>query len=151
MGSIFGNSRIIGADISATAVKNCREQLAGGVENVEFVEADFFAAADLGDFDLIFDHTFFCAIDPSKRSDWAAKMGELLSVKKGRLLTIIYPLPGEHLMSKEGPPFEVTFAAYQEVLTEFGFECLKRWGNSELPASNPKRLGREELALWQKN
>ena len=154
MGLVFGSGvKVIGADISPESVKNCREQLSSEVKNVEFVQVDFFADnEELGGFDFIFDHTFFCAIEPSLRLDWASRMDKLLGAKMGSyLLTIIYPLPASNEADLSvGPPFEVTFSAYEDVLKVFGFECLKRWNNSELPASNQKRLGREELAIWRK-
>ena len=69
--------------------------------------------------------------------------------KDGYLLTIIYPLPRDPDVDlATGPPFEITFAAYEEVLSG-SFECIKKWENSNLPASNEKRKGREELAFWR--
>ena len=140
---------MIGADISPTAIENCRRELDCSVGNVKFVEADFFKT-ELGTFDLIFDHTFFCAITPPLRDDWGKRMAHLLS-KGGHLLTIIYPLPRDpdNVDITTGPPFEVELSAYEKVLSE-SFECVQRWANENLPASNEKRRGREELALWRR-
>ena len=140
---------MIGADISTTAIEVCKKEADQTVGNVKFIEADFFKA-ELGTFDLIFDHTFFCAITPEMRADWGKRMANLIE-KGGHLLTIIYPLPRDPINVDviNGPPFEVTFSAYENVLKN-SFECVKQWENSALPISNEKRKGREELALWRR-
>lgn len=146
---MFFEANVVGADISPTSIKTCKEEIDSSVKNVEFIEADFFKSPELGCFDFIFDHTFFCAISPSMRKEWGARMAALIG-KGGYLLTIVYPLPRdpENVDLATGPPFEVTFAAYEAALNG-SFECIKKWENSSLPASNEKRKGREELALWR--
>lgn len=139
---------MIGADISPTAIETCKAEIDSSVGNVKFVEADFFKT-ELGTFDLIFDHTFFCAIPPKIRMDWGKRMGDLIC-RDGHLLTIIYPSSRdpENVDTISGPPFEVTFSAYENVLSE-SFDCVQKWPNESLPMSNEKRKGREELALWR--
>lgn len=138
---------MIGADISPTAIETCKKESDPSVQNLNFVEADFFAT-ELGKFNLVFDHTFFCAITPQMRSDWGKRMAQLLE-KGGYLLTIMYPLARDpsNVDAENGPPFEVTFSAYENVLKD-NFECVRKWNNEHLPISNEKRRGREELALW---
>jgi SAM-dependent methyltransferase len=64
------------------------QHIQNGRGEVKFVEADFFSdsflpSADLaeagGPFDLIYDYTFLCALPPSLRPRWAARMSELLA------------------------------------------------------------------------
>lgn len=147
---MFKGAEVIGADISPTAIETCKKEIDSSVGNVKFVEADFFKT-ELETFDLIFDHTFFCAITPQMRKDWGKRMAALIC-KDGHLLTIIYPLPRdpENVDTITGPPFEVTFSAYENVLAE-SFDCVRKWSNESLPMSNKKRKGREELALWRHN
>ncbi len=52
-----------------------------------------------GNFDLIVEQTFFCAIDPSLRADYALKMSELLS-DQGKLVGLLFDRSFEG-----GPPF----------------------------------------------
>lgn len=146
---MFPEAKVVGADISQTSIRTCKEELRGGADNVEFVEADFFKCCGLGLFDLVFDHTFFCAIKPEIRRDWGSRMRSLTNTG-GYLLTIIYPLArdSDNVDLVTGPPFELTFSAYEAVLGD-SFECIKKWDNSSLPESNEKRRGREELALWR--
>ena len=149
MAKSFKGAKVIGVDISPTAVKKCTDSFDKSLSNLQFIEADFFKE-DFGTFDLVFDHTFFCAINPDMRSDWGKKMA---SITNEYLLTLIYPLPRdpENQVAglSTGPPFEVTFDAYERVLKD-AFECVKRWSTDSLPFSNEKRKGKEQLALWKR-
>lgn len=148
MANRFPNAEVIAIDISPTAIENCKRE--NKIENLKFIEVDFFKL-NLGSFDLVFDQTFFCAIDPKIRTNWGQKMKEIIGLN-GYLLTVIYPLPREASQDIDlikGPPFEVNFSAYENFLQQ-EFQCVARWGGEILPISNEKRRGREELALWQR-
>jgi SAM-dependent methyltransferase len=72
--------------------------------------ADFFALE--GQYDWIVEQTFFCAIDPSLRSAYAAKVASLLK-PGGRLVGVLFNRSFEH----QGPPFggsEEEYRAYFE-------------------------------------
>lgn len=145
----FSESEVVGVDISPTAVNNCNETFDKSLSNLKFIQADFFKD-DFGTFNFVFDHTFFCAIDPELRSDWGKKMS---AITGKYLLTLIYPLPRDFENQvadlSTGPPFEVTFEAYEQVLKD-NFDCVRKWSSESLPASNEKRRGREQLALWKR-
>ena len=65
-----------------------------------FVEGD---ALDFEDepFDLIWDHTFFCAISPADREPWGRRAGELL-LPGGLYAALVFPFGKP--ASEEGPP-----------------------------------------------
>ncbi|CAK9866312.1 unnamed protein product [Sphagnum jensenii] len=135
---------VVGLDISKTSLEKAQELASGNpnAEFVEFVNADFFtyvppAAAA---FDAIFDYTFFCALDPSLRPEWAKKTAELLAVD-GELITLVYPL-GEY---EGGPPYAVSLQAYEEVLHPWGLTVSSC--NDDIP-SVEARKGREKLVRW---
>lgn len=75
------------------------------LSRVHFKALDYFAAATeadqpLGQFDLIYDYTFFCALPPQLRPRWAEAHAK--STKKGAaLLTMVYPIQGDR---PGGPP-----------------------------------------------
>lgn len=69
-------------------------------------------------FDLIFDHTFFCAIHPSRRPEHGAMVRRLLG-PGGTLAMIVYP-PGEPVT---GPPWGMEPSHVLEALGP-GFEVL---------------------------
>jgi hypothetical protein len=87
---------------------------------VHFVQASFFdlPVEDESDlFNFIYDYTFFCALEPTLRVEWAHKMFALLK-RGGELCTLMYPI-----MPREGgPPYEVSLADYQTVLLQAGFK-----------------------------
>ena len=62
-------------------------------------------ALDVDDpFDLVFDHTFFCAIDPSERERFGAMVDRVLS-RSGALISIVFPIGRP--ASEGGPPWGV--------------------------------------------
>lgn len=77
-----------------------------------FVEGD---ALDFEDepFDLIWDHTFFCAIDPADRGPWGARAGELL-LPGGLYAALVFPFGKPE--SEGGPPHGMSSADLLRVL-----------------------------------
>jgi SAM-dependent methyltransferase len=53
-------------------------------------------------FDLVFDHTFFCAIDPDDRSTFGSMVDRVLT-RKGSLISVVYPIGRPN--SEGGPPW----------------------------------------------
>lgn len=84
-------------------------------------------------FDLILEQTFFCAIHPSKRADYAAKMHQLIH-PGGKLVGLLFDFPLE-----SGPPFggnKEEYLGYFEPY--FNIKTLEKAHNSIEP-----RLGKE--------
>ncbi|THF96885.1 hypothetical protein TEA_022086 [Camellia sinensis var. sinensis] len=82
---------VVGLDISDEAIKKAIE-LSSSLPNADyftFLKEDFFTWRPTELFDLIFDYTFFCAIEPDMRSAWASQMRDLLK-PDGELITLIY-------------------------------------------------------------
>lgn len=135
---------VLGLDISKTALQQA-ELFAEKSPNAEFVEfqnADFFSFVPEAKFDVVFDYTFFCALEPSLRQSWAEKMADVLAVD-GELITLMFPLD-EH---EGGPPYSVSVEAYEKVLGPLGFRMTSL--ESEIP-SLEARKGMEKLARWQR-
>ncbi|CAM6091866.1 unnamed protein product [Calypogeia fissa] len=132
----------VGLDISETVVKAALKKAAEDSKGrwVEFSVADFFDYAPEARFDLIFDYTFFCAIDPSLRPAWAAKIADLLT-QDGELITLMFPL-GEF---DNGPPFAVSIESYEKELNPHGF-TMTSCKDNELAIGS--RKGREKIARW---
>ncbi|VAI40062.1 unnamed protein product [Triticum turgidum subsp. durum] len=116
--------------------------LSGGGRSVAFVSADFFTWAAPEPFHLILDYTFFCALDPSVRPAWAARMEELLR-PDGELITLMY-LPQDQ---DSGPPYNTTVLDYEEVLNPLGFVIESIEDNDV--AVEPRK-GLEKIARWKK-
>ena len=90
-------------------------------------------------FDLVFEHTLFCAIPPTRRSEYVQAL--LHWLKPGGLyLAVNYMITDD----KDAPPFSTTTA---ELDAHFGeqFELLRRW----TPRSYKSREGKELMNEWK--
>ncbi|PRQ46013.1 putative methyl halide transferase [Rosa chinensis] len=135
---------VTGLDISHNAI-NKALQLFSSLPNAmhfTFLKVDFFTWHPTELFDLIFDYTFFCAIEPDMRSAWAQKMRDILK-PDGELITLMFPI-SDHL---GGPPYKVSVSDYEEVLHPMGFKAISILDNhlAVLP-----RKGREKLGRWKR-
>lgn len=99
---------------------------------------DFFDL--VGEFELIIEQTFFCAIDPILREKYVLKMNELL-VKKGKLVGLFFEFPLE-----TGPPYGGAREEYEQLFAPyFNLLTLEDAHNSIQP-----RLGRELFFRFEK-
>lgn len=78
-----------------------------------FLVGDALDVAARGPFDLVWDHTFFCAIDPLARPAWGARAGELVT-PGGRYVALVFPVgkPAED----GGPPHGMSADAVRDAL-----------------------------------
>lgn len=135
---------VVGIDISEIAL-NRAVQLFSSSPNANhfiFLKEDFFTWHPTELFDLIFDYTFFCAIEPEMRVAWAEQMSGLLR-PDGELITLMFPI-SDHV---GGPPYKVSISDYEEVLCPMGFEAISIMDN-EL-AVGPRK-GKEKIGRWRK-
>lgn len=134
---------VTGFDISPSAVKRARAHPTVGGER--YVQGDFFALppTQRGVFDVVFEHTCFCAIPPERREDYVSAVATAL-VPNGLLFAVFYLDPGLD-PGESGPPFGVTRA---ELDALFGprFKMLREWVP---PATYPGRESRETCRLLQ--
>lgn len=102
-------------------------------DNVTIIEGDFFEHE--GNYDLILEQTFFCALPPEKRSDYVRKMHDLLR-PDGRLCGVLFDRQFDG-----GPPFGGSEKEYRNLFEGSFSECtMERCYNS-----HPARQGAE---LW---
>ncbi|EEC80035.1 hypothetical protein OsI_21722 [Oryza sativa Indica Group] len=135
---------VVGLGISSTAVEKAK-QWSSSLPNADcftFLADDFFKWKPSEQFDLIFDYTFFCALDPSLRLAWAETVSGLLK-PHGELITLIYLISDQ----EGGPPFNNTVTDYQKVLEPLGFKAILMEDN-EL-AIKPRK-GQEKLGRWKR-
>jgi SAM-dependent methyltransferase len=128
-----------GFDIAPSAIRLCEERTAGTGLPATFQLADFLTDHPPRQFDWLFEHTLFCAIDPKRRDEYVRAV--LRWVKPdGQFLAIHYLIPDE-----DGPPFGTT---RQEILDRFSphFDILQDW----VPRSFPNRTGLEWMLWWKR-
>lgn len=105
----------------------------------QLIQADFFNHED--SYDLIIEQTFFCALDPSLREDYAAKMKQLLS-DKGKIIGLLFQFP----LSESGPPFGGSTKEYLNLFEpHFTIHTLETAYNSIQP-----RKGNELFFIFTK-
>ena len=128
-----------GFDLAPSAIRLGREKTEAAGLTASFVQADFLAADPPKQFDWLFEHTLFCAIDPSRRDDYVRAVLRWLR-PGGQLLAIQYMIRDE-----QGPPFGVT---QQELMERFTphFDLVQGW----VPRSYPNRTGLELMLWWRR-
>ncbi|HAG90717.1 MAG TPA: class I SAM-dependent methyltransferase, partial [Bdellovibrionales bacterium] len=129
-----------------TAVDFSGEAIAGAKElygnlNIEWVEANVFELpSTLGKFDLIFEHTCYCAVSPTRRSELVRVWNKHLD-ENGHLLGIFFT------MSKRvGPPYGGSeWELSKRLSPHFQNRYWTRWRHSL-----PRRQGKELVVYAQK-
>jgi len=93
----------------------------------QLIQSDFFELD--GRYDLILEQTFFCALDPTLRTNYCIKMASLLS-PKGKLAGVLFNTTFE----KAGPPFGGTKDEYLPLFQQyFEIEAFDKCKNSIEP------------------
>jgi methyl halide transferase len=90
-------------------------------------------------FDYVFEHTLFCAIQPTERDAYLNALKRWLR-PDGTYVAVFYMIPDE-----DGPPFGTT---REEIKRRFGtdFELLENW----VPRSYPNRTDLEWMTVWKR-
>jgi SAM-dependent methyltransferase len=134
-------NEVSGLDLAASAICGAQKFPHTGNETYRLGDLFDLPTEMLGVFDWVWEHTCFCAIDPSMRSEYARSVAGALK-PGGHLLAIFYLNTGH----EEGPPFDVTIA---ELDTLFGgaFELVREWPPG---AAYPGREGREWMRLLRR-
>lgn len=132
----FTNITII--DISDTAIKTIRDAL-GQHTQITYVCADFFEFQ--GQFDIIIEQTFFCAIDRIERQNYVKKMASLIG-DGGKLVGVLFASEFE----RTGPPHGGSYEEYLALFaSHFDINTLELCYNSIAP-----RLGNELFFILKK-
>lgn len=101
-----------------------------GFPSAQLHHEDFFYHR--GQYDLILEQTFFCALDPSLRSDYATRMSTLLK-PGGRLAGVLFIDPA----MQGGPPFTGSIDEYRNLFSAcFHIRTLELCYNSIAPRKN---------------
>lgn len=98
-------------------------------QSIHFIESNFFNW--IGQYDLILEQTFFCAIDPVLRANYVKHMAQLLK-PNGKLVGLLFNRSFE-----AGPPFGGDKESYQQLFeTYFSFQTIETCYNSIAPRAN---------------
>lgn len=129
-----------GLDIAPTAIRLAREKTKAAALGAAFRQADFLTDTPSAQFDWIFEHTLFCAIQPSERDHYVQAVRRWLK-PEGKFLAVFYLIPDE-----DGPPFGSTREEIHRRFDPF-FALEEEW----VPRSYPNRAGLEWMTRWSPN
>ena len=131
---------VAGFDLAPSAVRLAQEKTTAAGLTARFQRADFLTDRPPRQFDWLFEHTLYCAINPEQRDDYVQAVLRWIK-PKGQFLAVHYLIPDE-----DGPPFGTT---REEVVKRFSpyFELLEEW----VPRSYPNRTGLELMLWWRRN
>lgn len=118
----MGFQNVYICDWASDAIESFKNKAPYFPEN-QLITGDFFDINDT--FDMVIEQTFFCAIDPILRTQYAQKMSEIL-VKNGenRFKGVLIGLLFSKEFPFEGPPFGGTEQEYAEYFKPY-FETIK--------------------------
>jgi SAM-dependent methyltransferase len=105
----FTNITLI--DIAPAAVQRLQHKF-DGIAGMQIFCEDFFAHE--GQYDLIIEQTFFCAIAAERRPEYAAKAAALLR-PEGKLVGVLF----DTIFKKQGPPFGGSASEYRAVFEPY--------------------------------
>jgi len=105
----LGIKNVYVLDISRNALENFKQRLPEFPED-HLIHADFFSHT--GQYDLILEQTFFCALHPELRSAYVRKMHELLAVG-GSLRGVLFASE----MNSDKPPFGGNELVYRNLFS----------------------------------
>jgi SAM-dependent methyltransferase len=132
----FTNITVI--DIAPILVKNLKTKFKDNA-NIKVVLGDFFEHK--GEYDLIIEQTFFCALPPTMRQKYVWKMHQLLA-KDGKIAGVLFNRTFE-----TSPPFGGSQEEYELLFKDaFDFQKMEVCKNSVTP-----RAGSELWIELQKN
>lgn len=128
-----------GFDIAPSAVRLATEKTIAAGLTAQFQLADFLRDKPPQQFDWLFEHTLFCAINPEEREAYVDALLRWLK-PDGQYLAVNYLIP-----DKNGPPFGTT---RDELWQRFSphFDLLGEW----VPRSYPNRTGLELMLWWRR-
>lgn len=133
---------VVAVDFAPSAVEATRAAAGAAGLPLEAREADLFTLRpeEVGTFDLVVEHTCFCAIDPARRAAYAEVVARLVRPGGHFVGVFFWRLP------PGGPPF-VTDAPELERLFASDFDVLRLEPN---PVSVPGRAGDEGWGVFRR-
>ena len=137
--------RPLGLDLAERAVELAKGYDRAGSEEYElgnFLKPEWREGKS---FSAIWEHTCYCAIDPSSRPGYAQACADLIE-PGGRLVGVFFLTPNGPGEEDDGPPFNSTIAELDERFAPW-FEREQAWVPER---AYPGREGKEWLAIYRR-
>ena len=139
------NNDVYAVDFAKKALDNLKQSSANEKLAINLVNEDLFNLNSHYStfFDLVFEYTCFCAIDPSRRKEYFDVVHKILK-KNGLLFAIFIPL--DKKINNEGPPFGVDISQIENLIFN-KFDIIK---NEFSILSIRPRKNREKVLILKK-
>ncbi len=136
---------LLGVDIAKTAIERAGAFPAIGAETYEV--GDFLTPGwrEGRRFSAVWEHTCFCAIDPSMREAYAEAVAGVLA-PGGVLAGVFFLTPNDPGDDRSVPPFDVSIAELEGLFSRW-FERIDAWVPQRV---YPGREGREWTGIFRK-
>ncbi len=116
-------------DFASSPMENIKKRVPNCNET-QLINSDFFEHE--GNYDLIIEQTFFCALHPSLRKKYVKKIKDLL-LPKGKIIGLLFQFP----LTEVGPPFGGSKEEYISLFEDdFQIKTLETAYNSIKPRTN---------------
>ena len=129
---------VTGLDIAPSSIPMAKQLSTNKPLNIDFQLGDYLTKKPTIQFDLIFEHTLFCAINPNRREDYIKATKKWLK-PNGKYLAINYIITDD-----DGEPPFSTSAEELDIKFQPSFNLIKRW----IPRSFENRTGKELMNFW---
>lgn len=128
-------------DFSSLAIEYAEKLAEERRVNIKFLKEDIFALSDnyKSGFDVVYEYTTYCAINPSRREEFAQKISSLVK-KGGRLITVLFPVDNR----EGGPPFRIDL---QEFYENFSKYLKLEYSSCKINSIKPRK-GKEVLQVY---
>ncbi|MEP2775788.1 MAG: methyltransferase domain-containing protein [Luteolibacter sp.] len=135
----------LGLDLAPRAIELAKSHQPAGSENYEL--GDFLDPAWRAGktFSAIWEHTCYCAIDPSRRPDYAQACADLIE-PGGHLIGVFFLTPNDLSEADQGPPFNSTIPELDQRFAPW-FEREHAWVPDN---AYPGREGKEWIAIYRR-
>jgi methyl halide transferase len=128
-----------GFDLAPSGIRLAQEKTEAAGLTARFQLADFLRDEPPFQFDWLFEHTLFCAIDLAERDDYVRAAQRWLK-PDGQYLAVNYFIP-----DKEGPPFGTDRNEQWQRFSPH-FDLVEDW----VPRSYANRTGLERMFWWHR-
>lgn len=139
-------ARATGVDIAPLAIAKAQALDPGEMGSYILANALDPAVEFAESFDMLWEHTCFCALDPGMRPAYISAAARL--VPPGGTLAGVFFINPEMDEGEQGPPFGIDAAELEALWNDAGFTMEDTW----IPASGfSGREGRERVMILRKN
>lgn len=127
-------------DFSSEAIKSARTHAHENKVNINFIQEDFFTL-DNTQYDAVFEYTTYCAIDPSRRKEFALKIASITK-PGGVFVSIVFPVDNR----QGGPPFKIGIVEFYSNFKKY-FKLI--FSSTAIDSIKPRK-GKEILQVYRK-